>query len=87
LSVSSKIKKYASGILLLLLAGFIIASVSYITSIIPETAIPTNTQQSNPYLVYSNTSYVNNASVVSFTFNPPLRLHNAVYTIFRILHV
>jgi hypothetical protein len=57
--VSRKLRQYASGILLLLLAGFILASVSYIISIIPETAIP-NTQ--SMMLVYNRTSYSSSGS-------------------------
>ena len=43
-SVSSKIKKYMTGILLLLLAGFILGLVNYVISIIPEVEINTSGQ-------------------------------------------
>ena len=69
MSVSRKIRQYTSGILLILLAGFILASVSYITSIIPETTIP-QIEQKNPWLVYSTTFNVNDSSYITVSFNP-----------------
>jgi len=68
-SVSRKIRQHASGILLLLLASFILASVSYIADIIPEISIPKN-DENNPWLVYSTTLNINNKSSVSVSFDP-----------------
>ena len=69
MSVSRKIRQHASGILLLLLASFILASVSYIADIIPEISIPKN-DENNPWLVYSTTLNINNKSSVSVSFDP-----------------
>ena len=62
--MSYKLRQYMSGILLLLLASFIIASISYIADTIPETTISLTSQQQvqNPYVVYSTSAYVNNKS-------------------------
>jgi hypothetical protein len=43
MSISIKLRQYMSGLLLLMLASFIIASISYIADIIPETTIPSDT--------------------------------------------
>ena len=67
--MSYKLKQYTTGFLLLLLAGFILASVSYITSIIPETTIP-QVEVKNPWLIYSTTFNVNNSSYITVSFNP-----------------
>jgi hypothetical protein len=49
--VSSKIKQYMMGILLLALAGFILGAINYIISIVPEVTIPPSTPTSTETLV------------------------------------
>jgi hypothetical protein len=84
--VSKKIKQYVSGILLLLLATFIIASVIYITSIIPETTIPSDSTSTNtnPYLVYSTSVNVNNAYLISVDFSPSFS-YTAQYKLYLVI--
>jgi len=62
--ISGSLKRYIHGILLVLLAGFIISSVNYVISVIPEVTIPPSgdTPQTNPYLVYSMTAGVSGDS-------------------------
>ena len=85
MSVSYKLRQYTSGFLLLLLAGFILASVSYITSIIPESTISNNNTSTNPYLVYSTSVNVNSSYVVvgfnpTFNYTPTYRRYLVFYT-------
>jgi hypothetical protein len=63
MKISGAIKRYMEGILLVLLAGFILGAVQYVISIIPETTIPpsnNNASSTNPYLVDSITGSVSN---------------------------
>jgi hypothetical protein len=63
MNISGVIKDYIQGILLLLLAGFIIGSIQYVVSIIPDTTLSPSNQTtstpSNPYLLNSYTVDVN----------------------------
>jgi hypothetical protein len=68
----SKIRKYASGILLLSLAGFIISAVNYVISTIPDTIVtPEPDKYSAPVLVStpSRSCYSGNPNVDVFRVN------------------
>ena len=49
--VTSKIKQYMMGIMLLLLAGFILCVINYVISTVPEVTIPPSTPKSTTELV------------------------------------
>lgn len=59
--VSSKIKQYIMGIMLLILAGFILGAINYIISIVPEVTIP-------PQATSTTETFVKTASVGNTVF-------------------
>lgn len=64
MKISGAIKRYMEGILLVMLAGFILGAIQYVVSIVPDNALSPNLQEStslpdNPYLVRSYTIDVN----------------------------
>jgi len=83
---SSKIKQYALGVLFILLAGFIMTTVNYLISIVPESSIPESSSDepvTNPYLITSMTMSVNGDSY--FTNLPSPFYYTPQYTFYIVV--
>ena len=81
MSVSYKLRQYTSGILLLLLASFIIASVSYITSLIPENTILGNNTGNSIYtrLLLSKSWNLGSNTGMGEVLSNPISLNQSLY--------
>ena len=74
----SKLRQYMSGLLLLLLAGFIMASISYITSMVPEVTLSPGDAVTSIYteLILSRTVSVSANTGYTAYLNPVTLDHN-----------
>jgi hypothetical protein len=70
-----------SGLLLLLLASFIVASISYIADMIPEVTLPTGIGYVSVYtrLIYNATGFVAAGGGWNKYFSPPVLLNHTSY--------